>query len=163
MNTEPETSSVELKKSCDQAAGFLDSVFASARLDLRTTVQETVTGLSLNIYGSDSELLLNDAGDLLDALQHLVNQAFGRSLPRGNRIICDVQSFRATRAAELRAMANHAAGRVRATGLAFTFGPMSASERRIIHLTLAESSDLHTESMGDGLARKLRVSLRSPT
>ena len=39
----------------------------------------------------------------------------------------------------------------------FTFEPMSANERRIIHLTLADSSDLFTESIGEGSDRKLRV------
>jgi predicted RNA-binding protein Jag len=42
------------------------------------------------------------------------------------------------------------------------FGPMSANERRIIHLTLAESGDLHTESIGEGAERKLRVGLKKP-
>jgi spoIIIJ-associated protein len=60
-------------------------------------------------------------------------------------------------------MANLAAKRVRETGAAFTFEPMSANERRIIHLTLSESEDLFTESIGEGSDRKLRIALkRSP-
>jgi len=59
-------------------------------------------------------------------------------------------------------MANLAADRVRSTGAPFVFGEMNSSERRIIHLTLAESEDLYTESVGDGPARKLRVALKSP-
>ena len=55
-------------------------------------------------------------------------------------------------------MANLAANRVRQTGMAFTFEPMSANERRIIHLTLAESEDLMTESVGEGSDRKLKIS-----
>ena len=58
-------------------------------------------------------------------------------------------------------MARHAAERVRATGNAFTFGPMISNERRVIHLTLAEENDLHTESIGEGMARRLRVSLKT--
>ena len=38
---------------------------------------------------------------------------------------------------------------------------MSANERRIIHLTLAESPDLFTESIGEGAERKLRISPKS--
>ncbi|MBD0326017.1 MAG: hypothetical protein ICV68_06290, partial [Pyrinomonadaceae bacterium] len=106
-------------------------------------------------------LLLNEGGELLEALQHIVNQAFGRALPKGERIVCDVENFRATREAELRAMARHAAERVRSTGVAFTFGPMDPSERRVIHLSLAEESDLHTESVGEGAARRLKVSRKS--
>jgi spoIIIJ-associated protein len=72
-----------------------------------------------------------------------------------------VQDFRATREAELRVMANHAAERVRTTHNAFTFGPMDAAERRVIHLVLANEADLYTESVGEGNARRLKVSLKS--
>jgi spoIIIJ-associated protein len=83
-------------------------------------------------------------------------------LPEGQRLVCDVEGFRATREAELRAMAQLAADRVRTTGAPFVFGEMTSNERRIIHLTLAEAEDLYTESIGDGSARKLRVALKSP-
>ena len=54
-----------------------------------------------------------------------------------------------------------AANRVRQTGIAFTFEPMSANERRIIHLTLADSTDLFTESIGEGSDRKLRIARKN--
>jgi spoIIIJ-associated protein len=115
----------------------------------------------LDLSGPDSGLLQAEGGELLQALQQLLNQAFGRMLPEGQRLVCDVEGFRASREAELRAMANLAADRVRATGVAFVFGEMNSNERRIIHLTLAECEDLYTESVGDGSARKLRVALKS--
>jgi spoIIIJ-associated protein len=68
-----------------------------------------------------------------------------------------VGDFRATREAELRAMARLAAERVRASHVPFTFGPMDASERRVIHLALADKEDLQTESVGEGNARRLKV------
>jgi spoIIIJ-associated protein len=115
----------------------------------------------MDISGSDSELLQTEGGELLLAIQHLLNQAFGRTAPDGQRIVCNVEGFRATREAELRAMANLAAARVRESRVPFVFGEMNASERRVIHLTLAECEDLYTESVGEGYARKLRVALKS--
>ena len=147
---------------CLQAQDFLNAVFAGAGFDLRARDEKSQSGgCLLDIEGDDSSLLLNESGELLEALQHLLNQAFGRSLPREERIICDIQGFRATREAELRAMARHAAERVRTTGITFTFGPMNANERRVIHLALAEDGDLHTESIGDGVSRRLKVSLKT--
>jgi spoIIIJ-associated protein len=102
--------------------------------------------------------LLNLGGELLDALQQILNQAYGRKLPKGQRIICDANNYRAARESELRAMAEHAARQVRATSAAFVFGPMEASERRVIHLSLADEQDLVTESIGEGNSRRLRVS-----
>lgn len=145
---------------CEQPAEFLRSIIATAALALEVSAENSDEGCRLNIDGPDADLLISQGGELLEALQHLVNQVFIRELPRGQRVVCDAEGFRATREAELRAMANHAAERVRATGAPFMFGPMTANERRIIHLTLGDASDLSTESIGEGQARKLKVSLK---
>ena len=144
-----------------QAADFLKNVFEMTGLQLRVGVKQGIAGEVLDIEGNDADLLQAQTGELLEALQHLVNQVFGRSLAGGARLVCDVNGFRATREAELQAMANHAANRVRQTGMPFTFEPMNANERRIIHLTLAESEDLFTESIGEGADRKLRIGPKS--
>src|SRR4026207_358621 len=144
-----------------QAAEFLKNVFEMTGLQLRVGVKQGIAGEVLDIEGRDSELLQAQTGELLEALQHLLNQVFGRSLAGGARLVCDVNGFRATREAELQAMANLAANRVRQTGMPFTFEPMSANERRIIHLTLAESPDLSTESIGEAAERKLKISPKS--
>jgi spoIIIJ-associated protein len=145
---------------CKQAEQLLNSIFETADFDVRATAGESDLGCVLAIEGDDSGLLLNQGGELLDALQQILNQALGRSLPRGQRIICDANNFRAAREAELRAMAEHAARQVRSTSAAFVFGPMEAGERRVIHLSLAEAEDLITESVGEGNARRLRVTLK---
>jgi len=150
-----------MKENCTNAAKFLESLFESAGLSLQVTSQENPAECLMDISGSDSELLQTEGGELLLAIQHLLNQAFGRTAPEGQRIVCDVEGFRATREAELRAMANLAAARVRESRVPFVFGEMNASERRVIHLTLAECEDLYTESVGEGYARKLRVALKS--
>jgi spoIIIJ-associated protein len=144
-----------------QAAEFLADVFDKTGLQLSVDVKQGITGEVLDIEGHDAELLQAQTGELLEALQHILNQVFGRSLTGSARLVCDVHGFRATREAELQAMANHAANRVRQTGMPFTFEPMSANERRIIHLTLAESADLYTESIGEGSDRKLRIGPKS--
>ena len=143
-----------------QASEFLQSLFDGSNLQLSVTVKPGLTGPVLDLDGRDAELLQSQTGELLEALQHLVNQIFGRNLENSERLVCDVRGFRATREAELQAMANLAANRVRQTGVAFTFEPMTANERRIIHLTLAESADLFTESVGEGADRKLRIGLK---
>jgi len=145
---------------CQQAEQLLNSIFESARFDVRATASESDLGCTLSIEGADSGILLNQGGELLDALQQILNQAYGRTLPKGQRIVCDANNYRAARESELRAMAEHAARQVRATSSPFVFGPMDASERRVIHLTLAEEGDLVTESIGEGNARRLRVALK---
>jgi spoIIIJ-associated protein len=147
--------------SCEQVTSFLTTVFAGAGLTLTVVTEDSPDGCHLLIEGADADLLISQGGELLEAVQHLMNQIFVRDLPRGRRLVCDALGFRATREAELRAMAKHAAERVRSTGAPFNFGPMTSNERRLIHLTLADAEDLFTESVGEGAARKLRVSLKN--
>ena len=145
----------------EQAEQFLNDVFAAARLDLHAEAKENEAGCILDLDGEDAHILRSEGGELLDAFEHFVNQAFARELPENQHFICDVHSFRAVRETELRAMARHAADRVRSSGVPFTFGPMNANERRIIHLTLADEEGLSTESVGEGSARRLKVSLKA--
>src|ERR1700741_3711307 len=93
----------------EQSAEFLEQVFHSAGLDLAVTVREGLTGPVLDLDGGDAELLQIQTGELLESMQHLVNQVFGRNLESGERLVCDVRGFRATRESELQAMANLAA------------------------------------------------------
>jgi spoIIIJ-associated protein len=151
-----------MHEACTRAGELLNAIFTGAGFDLRAEASESELACLLGIEGDDSGLLLGQGGELLDALQQILNQAFGRSLPKGQRIICDANNYRAAREAELRAMANHAARQVRATSSPFVFGPMEPMERRIIHLSLAAEEDLATESIGEGNARRLRVSLKLP-
>lgn len=150
-----------MTENCQQAETFLNDIFRSAGLELSASGSDTDDGCVLDLDGEDAPLLRSEGAELLAALEHIVNQAFSRALPHGQRFICDVQDFRATREAELRAMAQHAAERVRTTRAAFTFGPMEASERRVIHTSLSNEADLHTESVGEGNARRLKVSLKN--
>lgn len=150
-----------MKEEFNQAQQFLNDLFQYSGFDLRASASESEGGCVLNIEGADSAMLRSEGGELLDALEHFVNQSFTRSLPQGERFVCDVDDFRLMRETELRAMARHAADRVRSTGMPFTFGPMNANERRVIHLALADDERLYTESVGEGNARRLKVSLKS--
>ena len=145
---------------CQQSEALLNSIFESAHFDVRASASESEVGCTLSIEGPDSGLVLNQGGELLDALQQILNQAYGRNLAKGQRIVCDANNYRAARESELRAMADHAARQVRATSSPFVFGPMDSSERRVIHMTLADEADLVTESIGEGHARRLRVTLK---
>lgn len=142
------------------AQDFLNELFDRAGFALHADATEDDAGCTLKIEGTDAALLRSEGGELLDALEHFVNQSFARHLSQGQRFVCDVEDFRATREAELRAMARHAAERVRSSKAPFTFGPMSANERRVIHLALADDEDLQTESVGEGNARRLKVNLK---
>ena len=69
----------------------------------------------------------------------------------------DVERYRQRREASLRDMANKVAERVAQTGRGITLEPMSAADRRIVHLSLADRDDVSTESVGFGEERKVSI------
>ncbi len=149
-----------MNETCENATEFLSGLVSDLRFDLSVTSKWTDEGCLLNLSGEDSHYALAENGELLDAFEVLLFQAFGRELGREHRFIVDAEQFRETRKAELHAMARFAADQVRKNGRPFTFGVLNSTERRIIHVTLQKEEDLITESVGDGRDRRLQVRLQ---
>ncbi len=149
-----------MNETCQNAEKFLTELVTDLRFDLNVSSAWTDEGCLLNLSGEDVPFLLNENGEMLDAFEVLLFQVYGREIDRTQRFVCDADGFRQTRKAELQAMARFAAQNVRKNGTPFTFGKLNATERRIIHLTLQEESDLSTESVGVGRDRRLQVSLK---
>ena len=149
-----------MNQTCENAKEFLAGVVADLRFDLSISAEWTDEGCWLNLSGEDAHIALAENGELLDAFEVLLFQAFGRELDREHRFVVDAEGFRQTRKAELQAMARFAADQARKNGRPFTFGVLNSTERRIIHMTLQQEADLFTESVGDGRDRRLQVRLQ---
>ena len=145
---------------CEQAKDFLGDLLDKLGFSLEVSAEWTDEGCCLNLTGDDTHYALAENGELLDALDTVLFQIYGRSLDRSQRFIVDADGFRKTRKAELHAMARFAADQVRKNGRPFTFGVLNSTERRIIHVKLQQEDDLITESVGDGRERRLQVRLQ---
>ncbi len=107
--------------------------------------------------GADTGLLLEHNAELLLALEHLVTRAL-RLDPRAHELVrFDAADYRTTRLAELRLSAQVAAQRVRELHQPFRMSPMSARERRVIHLALANEKGVRTASEGEGEHRRVVI------
>jgi spoIIIJ-associated protein len=69
----------------------------------------------------------------------------------------DVEGYRSRRESTLKAQALDLARRAREEGNVLSFDPMSARERRIVHMALAEEPGVCTESEGYGDHRYVQV------
>lgn len=142
---------------CQKAETFLSELFSEMNFNLNISSEWNDEGCHLNLSGDDASLALSENGEMLDALETILFQVYGRELDREHRFICDADGFRQTRKSELVAMARFAAQNVRKTGRPFTFGVLNSTERRVIHLALQSEEDLQTESIGVGRDRRLQV------
>lgn len=119
--------------------------------------------LLLNLHGKDLTPLIGRRGETLNNLQYLVRLMVNQRLHRWKNIVVDVEGYRRRRMEHLSQLALRSAQQVAQTGRALALEPMSASERRIIHLTLRDHPDVITESSGEGERRKVQILPRRRT
>lgn len=128
-----------------------------AGLDLSVEVEVLEGEVLLNLEGADVDLVLSENARLLHAINHLVSQAFFRRADRQYRFVVDCDNYRAQRTRELELLADKAAEKVSASHSPFRFQPMPASDRRVIHVHLADREQVETESDGRGQYRRVVV------
>jgi spoIIIJ-associated protein len=129
-------------------------------IDPAYAVEVTAAGdeIRANIYGGDPGKIIGRGGRTLAALEYLTNAVISRDEGEGRqRVIIDVGGYKARRDERLRKTARQAAARVRKTGFAVELDPMTAAERRIIHLTLAGDPFVVSESTGEGRNRRVVI------
>ena len=139
---------------------FLSRVTQALGITATVHVEESADGPRLNIAGEDAELLVRHRGEPLKALQHVVDMAYGRSLPDDKRVFIDALEYRKGKDIELRQMAKLLAEKVKQTGVDQQLGPLNPYERRLVHITVAEVPGVTTESIGDAFSKTVHISLR---
>ena len=121
--------------------------------------EEGVTSsVGLNIEGEDLGILIGRRGQTMASLQHIVRLIMAHQMQVRIPIVIDVEGYKRRRCEGLRALANRLAEQVKARNIPFTMEPMSAFERRVIPLALADHPDVTTESTGMGETRKVVIS-----
>lgn len=134
-------------------------------MNIRAAVQVRSTNpLTLNIQGINENLglLIGRRGETLAALQLLVSLIVGHRTKHRMRIIVDAENYRERREENLRSLALRVAQQVRNYRRSIALEAMPPHERRIVHIALADSKDISTESMGEGEARRVVISLKRP-
>jgi spoIIIJ-associated protein len=113
--------------------------------------------LGLKIDSDHSSILIGKKGKNLDALQLLVNIYAGRQGREDTRVILDSENYRIRREESLVRLAYTVADRVRESRSSVLLEPMNPFDRRLIHTTLNDITDIETKSEGDGLYKQVRV------
>ena len=115
--------------------------------------------LEVEIEGVDQELLVEDEGQVLLALQHLLPRVMYGELGRIVPCHLDSGGYQRRKEERLRGLARRVADEVVSQGGIRTLRPMNPADRRIVHITLADDPDVETESHGNGYFK--RVNIRS--
>jgi spoIIIJ-associated protein len=116
--------------------------------------------IAFDIEGDDLGILIGRRGQTLDSLQYLARIMVAYQTKAWAPIVIDVEGYKQRRSEALQALAWRMAEQVKTKGVPFALEPMSASERRIVHLALADHSEVTTQSTGIGEARRVVISLK---
>jgi spoIIIJ-associated protein len=128
----------------------------AAGLELSAELEENEEGLLLRLGGADRDFFLEEDGEVLKALEHVLQRvAQGENEPR--RLIVECEGFRTHRDEALRRSALLLAEQVLADGRPRLTEPLNSYERRIVHVTLAEVGGVRTFSVGEGADRRVTV------
>jgi spoIIIJ-associated protein len=134
---------------------------AAHRAEAAEEQEEEEPPLVLDVRGDDLGVLIGRRGETLGALQYLTRLIVSTKAGRSLNLMVDVEGYKARRAQQLRQLALRMAERVATTRKSVALEPMSASERRIVHLALRDHPIVTTESVGRDEDRKVTIILKS--
>ncbi len=142
----------------ETAKKTLSDLLRLLEIESSIELKEDSERILLNIKGDGSGLLIGRKGQTLDALEYLVNKIVHKEAEDKKRIVVDTENYRSRREESLVNLAQRLAEKAKRMGRPVTISPMSAHDRRIIHLALQEDKALRTWSTGTGLYRKIIIS-----
>lgn len=131
--------------------------FGKATVEIKK--QENSPILVVSIQVENANQLIGQSGSNLNDLQRILRLLIAKKDPEAPFFLLDINGYREKREAFLKDLSREIAEQVAKTKKSVMLQPMSSYERRIVHLELAEKSDVVTESIGEGPER--RVVIRS--
>jgi spoIIIJ-associated protein len=148
-----------------QIEEFLDLILDDMNLDVEYEILDGAGShpdledpdVLVKFSGPDVDVLLGNKAEVLLALEFLTMEALEFPGDHHSRLCFDANDYRLLRIEELRLSATTAADRVKKSGQPFHFSPMNSRERRIIHLSLRNETEIRSESTGSGPFRQVVV------
>ena len=124
---------------------IIDGIGVIGRID----VEENDETITLSCTGPDLGMLIGRHGQTIDAVQYLANAAMYRRHQDGRKeVVVDAAGYRARRRSALESLALRSAERARSDGEPVELEPMTAVERKVVHIRLKEFDGVETTSEG---------------
>jgi len=121
---------------------------------MQTDEDDSIFAISTD---NDSNLLIGQHGINLQALQHIARLIVRKKITDKVRFSLDINDYRQQKNQSIIELAHQTAQDAISQRRSIIMRPMSTYERRIIHLELSKNSNVATESVGEGEARKIIV------
>jgi spoIIIJ-associated protein len=141
----PEDESEQAARAREVLERILEAIGVRARLDLR----EDNEAITATFVGRELGLVIGKHGQTIDAIQYLVNAIAARDQGDERKpVVVDAAGYRSRRQASLDALAVRSAERAVSSGAPVELDPMTAVERKVVHLRLKDFPGVATRSEG---------------
>jgi len=130
---------------------------AGINAQVKTSLEDEIHRVEIETAGTDG-LLIGKKGESLEDLGHLLRRMVGKQLKKSVRMDVDVGGYKRRRGGALKNKAISLASRVKATGKEMQMEPLSAAERRVVHLALADDPQIKTYTVGEGDLKNVVIS-----
>ncbi|HET6495503.1 MAG TPA: RNA-binding cell elongation regulator Jag/EloR [Thermoleophilia bacterium] len=140
---------------------FVETVLHLMGIGADVSVSESTDTVRADVAGDDLGLLIGRHGSTIDALQSIAGIAINGDRRERRQIIIDAEGYRRRREMALASLADRTVLTVTRDGASITLQPMSAAERKVIHLYLKDDPRVTTASDGNEPFRAVVISLRS--
>lgn len=127
----------------------------SAHYDESSTDDRRV--IQVDVHGDNLSALIGRHAETLTAFQHVASLMVGKQTQQWVQLTVDVEGYRERREKQVRQIALRMVEQVIKTGRKATLEPMTASERRAIHIELRGHPAVTTESTGEEPHRKVVI------
>lgn len=143
----------------ERARTFLIGVLERMEIPADVSVFEKDDKIVLDIDCDDVERIIGRRGQIMEALQHLVSKVSYRDRMSGDGkpILVDAGGYRDKQIEKLIALAERMGAKAIKTRTVIELSPMSAHDRRIVHMALADMDGVTTRSEGEGEDRRVLV------
>jgi spoIIIJ-associated protein len=132
-----------------EVRGVLEKILGEMGVAGRVELREDDETLVATIAGRELGLVIGKHGQTIDAIQYLVNAIVWRGHGDDRKaVVVDAAGYRERREATLGTLALRSAERVKASGRAVELDPMTAVERKVVHLHLKDVAGVSTRSEG---------------
>jgi spoIIIJ-associated protein len=131
------------------ARALVARIVTTLGVDAEVDAHEEPDAIVITCSGPDVGLLIGRHGQTIDSIQYLLNAVGWRAYGEERKeVIVDAAGYRARRKATLEALADRVADRVRESGDREELEPMTAVERKVVHLRLKDAAGVGTASEG---------------
>ena len=111
----------------------------------------------VDVRGDNLSALIGRQAETLNAFQYVASLMVGKATQQWVQLTVDVEGYRERRESQVRKIALAMVEQVIKTGRKATLEPMTASERRVIHIELRGHPAVTTESTGEEPHRKVVI------